>query len=139
MPNSTPRTDRERVAGRKRLVFWLILLGLVIAAILFLRCRGSLGLGGSGEDSSREQKPTGQPARLADTPSPADAALPRCQLRLDATGLTIAGKPGEIADAIAACEPPRAADLIVTGDANFGTAQQLETALKGAGIEVYRN
>lgn len=138
MPNDTSRTDRERAAGRKRLIFWLILLALVIAAILFLRCRGSLGLGGSGDETSRDQKPTGQPATLADTPGPADAALPRCQLRLDANGLTIAGKPGEIADAIAACKAPRAADLIVTGDANFGAAQDLEAALKTAGIEVYR-
>ncbi len=138
MPNATSPNQRERAAGRKRLVFWLILLALVIAAILFLRCRGSLGLGGSGDDTSREQKPTGQPATLADTPSPADAALPRCQLRLDASGLTIAGTPGEIADAVAACKAPRAADLVVTGDANFGAAQDLEAALKTAGIEVYR-
>ncbi len=135
-PPPTSRDARARAAGRKRLVFWLILLGLVVAAILFLRCRGSLGLGGSGNEPTRQRQPTGQPARLADTP--ADAALPRCQLRLDATGLTIAGNPGEIGDAIAACKPPRAADLIVTGDANFGAAQDLEAALKTAGIEVYR-
>ena len=85
----------------------------------FLLHGGGFGLGGGG----------GAPA---DAPSPAEP----CRLRLDSRTLTLDGRQVTSDDAIASCRASGRAELLVTGDAIAGVADQLLAALKRAGVAV---
>ena len=46
-------------------------------------------------------------------------------------------KPVEVSQAVEACTASGEADLTVTGDAKFGTADELRAALQAGGIRVF--
>jgi hypothetical protein len=105
--------------------------GLLVAALLFLRCGQDFGLGGG--DGEAPETPV-----VADAaPPPADAAPARCLLRLDADGLTLEGAAVTVEGAVEACRAAGAAELVVTGDASFGLRERLRQALREAAIDLY--
>lgn len=123
-------------SNRKRWLFWLIFSAAVIAAFLFLRCSGyGFGGGGGGSEVNRPKpKPsTAAPRPLVGAPTP-DAAAPRCAVRVDATGVTLAGAKVEIPDLVARCSA--GVELTVTGDARYGDAQAVRDAVRSAGIDL---
>jgi hypothetical protein len=70
---------------------------------------------------------------------PASAAPPPaapCRLRLDARALTIDGHDTTTDDAIVSCRASGHAEVVITGDAIAGVADQLLAALARAGIAV---
>ena len=67
--------------------------------------------------------------------TPAVPAEP-CRLRLDSQRLTVDGRDSTTDDAITACRASGHADVLITGDAIAGAADQLLASLKGAGIAV---
>ena len=87
-------------------------------AWLLLHGRG-FGLGGGGSEAS-------------ETPPPAGP----CHLRLDSRALTLDGREVASDDAIASCRASGRAELLITGDAIAGVADQLVAALKRAGVAV---
>ena len=80
---------------------------------------GGFGLGGGSSEAS-------------DAPPPAGP----CHLRLDSRALTLDGREVTSDDAIASCRASGRAELLITGDAIAGVADQLVAALKRAGVAV---
>jgi hypothetical protein len=80
---------------------------------------GGFGLGGGGSDET-------------DAPVPAGP----CHLRLDSRALTLEGREVTNDDAIATCRASGHAEVLITGDAIAGVADQLVAALKRAGVAV---
>jgi hypothetical protein len=123
---------------RRRWILWLLFIAAAICALLYLRCSG-YGFGGSGDDSAssrpkpKPRAPTTAPQPLVGTPS-ADAAPPRCKVRVDKTGVSIGGEAVEIAEVAGRCGA--GVELTVTGDARYGDAEALREALKTAGIDL---
>ncbi|HTM22326.1 MAG TPA: hypothetical protein VL172_17520 [Kofleriaceae bacterium] len=119
-----------------RLILLSALAGAIVLAILYLRCGpGGFGIGGGkgnsvgkGDDSKK-----GLSASAADA---GVAARPACKVRLDATGITLAGKATTLADAVQSCKQAGSADLTVTGDAAFGKRKELRDGLHEVGIPV---
>jgi hypothetical protein len=72
----------------------------------------------------------------ADGKSPGVPAVAPCALRLDARALTIDGRDTTTDDAIARCRASGHAEVVITGDAIAGVADQLLAALARAGIAV---
>jgi hypothetical protein len=79
---------------------------------------GGRGLGGGGTPSEP-------------TPPPGP-----CRLRLDSRALQLDGHDVATDDAIASCRASGRAEVLVTGDAIAGVADQLVAALKSAGVDV---
>jgi hypothetical protein len=108
----------------------LIVLGLILGWWRWGMGRGGGGggipIGGTGQGEEREEAPE-------TPPSPAPA---RCELRLDADGLTIDGKPGTIVDAVRVCLRSGEALLRVVGDAPYGVYQELRRALEQAKVKI---
>jgi hypothetical protein len=78
---------------------------------------GGLGLGGrSSEDAPPPEGP--------------------CHLRLDSRALTLDGREVTNDDALASCRASGRAELLITGDAIAGVADQLVAALKRVGVAV---
>jgi len=127
---TTPREVESAVAKvlarqrRRRRLFAAAVIAVLIIALLAIRCGGGFGLGGgAGLGGGRGGAGTGSGS--ATTPA-------RCQLRVDATGVTVDGKPATPAAAVAACRG--GADVVVTGDARQGTWDELARALAAAGV-----
>ena len=122
---------------RRRLRNLLIVAAIVVLALLLGWCgRGWFGGGSSGTSAAKHE-----PRSLTDQSVPqstADAAPrpSRCQIRLDATGVSIAGAVASIDDVLARCRPAGEAEVLVTGDAVYGTVEQTTAALETAGIRV---
>lgn len=117
----------ERAARRRRrrsLLFWLAAAAAVLLALLLIRCGGGFGLGSSGLSSGSSSSSTTAPT----------AAPTRCQLRVDATGITLAGAPTTIPAAVSACRATPGADILLTGSALQGTWDALRSALDAASI-----
>lgn len=122
-------------------------LGLAILAILALlsRCLG-LGIGTGSLDNNSERHPDatiasapGGDARSlpgGDAGKSSDMASAACMLRLSSTGLTLAGAPATVDDAVRACRQSGKANLRVTGAATVGSYQELTRALEEAGVRV---
>ena len=116
--------DRRR---RMRRMFGLVaLLGLAIAAALYLRCGKGWGTGGKGPGEGGTTTAT----------APTDGAT-RCMIRLAATGITVDGKPATRDEAIAACRGKTGADVLITGDSRQGDWDDLRGALEAAGIPFF--
>lgn len=114
--------DRRR--RRRRLVISLSLLALAIAALLWLRCGHGWGTKEAGDGAG-----TGGPRTV-----PMLDAATRCAIRVDATGIRVAGEPATRDEAIAACKDKAGADILITGDARQGDWDDLRAALDAAGI-----
>lgn len=113
---------------RRRWWWWLAIAAAIVVAILLLRCAG-IGFGGADDDREDAETPTAQP--LAEVPS---APNPRCRVRVDSTGVSLAGTRIETADMIARCKA--GVELTVTGDARFGDAEAVREAVRAAGIDL---
>jgi hypothetical protein len=133
----------------KKLGNWLFLIALVliVAVVLgWLKCAGGFGLPGGGQGvgtgKGEGKGLVGKGAAGSDGGLPSIAVLEpvlkeaRCKLRVDATGLTVEGKPGTPADAVAACQTIGEAEVRVAGDAKFGGFEALKLALEQAKIRV---
>lgn len=127
---TTPRAVESAVAKvlarqrRRRRLFAAAVIAVLIIALLAIRCGGGFGLGGgAGLGGDRGGAGTG---------SGSASAPARCQLRVDAAGVTVDGKPSTSAAAVAACRG--GADVVVTGDARQGTWDELARALAVAGV-----
>lgn len=107
----------------------LIAAALVALAVWLGWCGRGYFLGGGDPGLGVEEQ---QPR-----PATADAAPARCVLRVDSQGITVAGDRVDLPTAIARCQPSGEAELTVTGDARFGTADDLRAALERANIRVY--
>ena len=134
----------EKATSGRRKVARVGIAGGLIAALAILvpwkKCGGELGVPGftSGEGTGIDDTPrpvTTEATREA-PPGPL-AQPPRCQVRLDVTGLTLAGSPAERSAVIAACKEMGAADVVVTGDAAQGQWDTLRGALEKAGVKMY--
>ena len=123
---------KKKKKSRLRL---LILAALVIAALLLGWCgRGWLGGGKSGDERKATTKAKIQPAAAL----PLDAGpAPRCRLRVDKVGIQLNGAPSTIPGAVAGCKAPGEAELVVTGEAKYGTVEALKKELGSAGIRIY--
>jgi len=118
------RRNQRSMGGR--LLIWCLLLGLLVAGLLYLRCGDGLGFGPGGDGKERQVEEAELRPAVGNT-------LP-CQLRVDAGGLTLDGQKAEIEGAIAACKQSGRAELLVTGDAVFGTVEEVKSALERAGV-----
>lgn len=141
-------SQRLRRRGRLgRIFFWAFAIGAIAAVFLIAKCgggfgfgKGGLGLGGGsgvrlgqGKGSGHGSGPGSGPSAGSDTGSAAAPA--RCMVRVDATGITVAGKPATVSEVVAACKTATAgADVIVAGDARQATWEELRGALDAAGI-----
>ncbi len=138
--------EREQKGGGK-------LLAVVVAAVLvfFGSLLGECGLGtglgpglrglvpgaASAPSASTESAPSAPPsASVAPTASAAAAPPGPCVLRLAGDGLTLDGTAVTFDAAVEACKPAGKAELLTTGDANYGEQQKLRTKLNDAGIFV---
>lgn len=112
--------DRRRM--RRRLTLWAVLLALVAAAAMYLRCGSGFGLGGLGEpgDGGSARTLTGQR---------------RCAIRVTAKQITVDGVPRSRDAAVAACKATAGADVVITGDAREGEWTALKAALVAAGVD----
>jgi hypothetical protein len=109
----------------RRLLVATVVAAAIVLAVLYLRCRGGLGLGG-GAVEGIDRRPEVRPA--------VDAAVARCQLRLARDGLTVDGRPASADEALTACRAAGAADVVVTGDARQGDWEALRAALEAGGV-----
>ena len=123
---------RQRSTGG-RLLIWAFVLGLLVAAMMYLRCGEGFGFGpGGGGDGEESEK--GEAARDEVRPAVGGQPAGRCQLRVDASGVTLDGKPAEVDAAVAACKKAGGAELTATGDATYGTVEALRSALDREGV-----
>ncbi|HEX4420923.1 MAG TPA: hypothetical protein VH165_23565 [Kofleriaceae bacterium] len=113
------QVDRRRV--RRRVTLWTLLLGVVAAAAMYLRCGTGFGLGGGGGSG------TG-PGSVQPLVSH------RCALRISAAGITVDGKPMSRDQAVAACQAAGSAELTEVGDTPEGRIDELHAALKAADV-----
>lgn len=132
------------------------LAGLVVLAVLYLRCGGGrgFGFGGGGGDglglSTRDEVSAQRPRALTGDEGKdggrggdgkGDAGQLRCQLRLDGAGLWELGATGqakvEVAAAVKSCKEAGGADVVITGDARQGAWDELRAALDGAGVPAF--
>lgn len=124
---------RERARRRRRigkLLFWLLAIAAIVLAIMLVRCGGGFGFG-DGKDLSggKGKGPSdGSGGKASGVMAPA-----RCQLRVDAAGVSLDGKLTTVAAAVAACKATTGADVLVT-DALQGTWDELRAALDAAGV-----
>jgi hypothetical protein len=125
----------QRRSRRRRLLFWLLAIGAIAAAVLLIRCGGGFGLGkgglGVGGGSARGLRaPTGSGSASAAAPA-------RCAVRVDGSGITLGGTAAAVGEVVTACRASGGADVVVAGDARQGTWDELRAALDGAGVAVH--
>ncbi len=124
--------DRRQV--RRKLLLWALLVGAIVLAALYLTCGRGLGLGGLGAGKGEgEGEGSGPVSPLLST---TDAGPRRCEIRVAAAGITAAGKPATVEEAVAACKGAGEAKVVVTGGARVGTLEDLKAALERAGIQI---
>ena len=117
----------KKEAKKKRgLLVWTAIAALIVLAILYWRCGGGFGIGAGSSVGRGEGSAVEAPA--------IDAGVARCQLRVTGQGITVDGKPVEIAEAVAACKAAGGAEVVVTGDARQGDWDALRRALDEAGV-----
>jgi hypothetical protein len=113
--------DRRRTG--RRLFGWTALLAAIAAAAYYLTCGHGFGLGGFGTGTGDG------PGEVSTLAGPR-----RCAIRITGAGITVAGKPMQRAEAVAACKAAPGVDILVTGDARQGDGKALEDALVAAGV-----
>lgn len=111
-----------------------MLAGAIVALALSLGWCGR-GWFGAGDGAAEDDGAATPPATATETEEPTAS---RCRLRVDARGVFLDGERVAVSDAVDACAALGEADLVVTGDAVYGTVQSLEAALTEAGVRVYR-
>lgn len=114
--------DRRQL--RRKLLLWGLVIGAIVAAVLFLTCGRGWGLGGAGKGEG------------SGSSAPADAGPKRCAIRVTANGMTLDGVASNKEAIVTACTGATA-DVVVTGDARQGDWEELKTALERANITVF--
>ncbi len=128
--------SRDRKPRRlRKLIVLAAIAALIVLAAMYATCGHGFGLGGGG--GTGLSPGSGSGSASAPPSAAKKAPVPRCQVRVDATGIHVDGKDVDQAGAIAACKPAGAADVLVTGDAVQGTWDALRTALDQAGVATY--
>lgn len=127
------RRRQQRSTGG-RLLIWAFVLGLLAAALMYLRCGEGFGFGPGGGD--KDEGEGDRAVEEALRPAVGGEPAGRCQLRVDAKGVTLDGKATELDAVVAACKKAGGAELVATGDAVYGTVEELKTALDRAGVPV---
>ena len=122
----------ERRRARRRITFWLLVLGGLVAAVLYLRCGRGWGLGGTGKGEGE-----GPGTGTGSVAVAADAAPRRCQIRVSSEGIAVDGALASRDDAVSTCKLTAGADVVVTGDARQGDWEGLQTALDHAGVPTF--
>ena len=126
---------RQRRSTGGRLVIWAFVLGLLVAAMMYLRCGEGFGFGPGGGEDGDDESEKGEADRDKLSPVVGGEPAQRCRLRVDAKGVTLDGKPAEVEAAVAACKKAGAgAELTATGDAKYGTVEELKSALDRDGV-----
>ena len=110
----------------------LVIAGAIVAMALLLGWCGRGWFGGG--DGNAPPGDSAQSPPRAETTEQADA---RCEIRVDATGLYLNGARSAVPEAVAACKQHGEAHVLITGDAVYGTVQQLEAGLSEADIRVF--
>jgi hypothetical protein len=141
---------RQRGQPRRfRPFFTLVLLAMVAGAIMYLRCGDELGLGGGsgsgvGDGDGKgdvvkgeRSDESGEKSDVRPAVGSAARKRARCELRLDAGGLSLDGSPTGLEKAVKECKDAGGAELTVTGDALFGESEKVRKALDEAGVEVF--
>lgn len=118
--------DRRRM--RRRLLGWLVLLGLIAAAAMYATCGTGFGLGGKGKGEG--------PGGGGDQTRGSARALvaKRCELRVGPSGITLDGKAMLRDEAVAAAKSCNGVDLYPSGDVRSGDVKDLQEALSSAGV-----
>jgi hypothetical protein len=112
---------------RRRKLTWLgVWAALIAAAVLYLRCGQGWGIGGKGE---------GEGGSGAGSSTSTSTSAKRCQVRIDATGITVDGKGANRDTIVEVCRLAGGAELHVSGDARHGDVLQLQAALNTAKID----
>jgi hypothetical protein len=122
----------KELAKRQRRRKWMtlgVVAGLIVLAVVYLRCGRGWGVGGDGSGSG-----SGSGMGVV---SSFDAGVRRCVIRVSSAGIAVDGKPMKKDEAVAACRDKGAADVVVTGDAREGDWAELRTALDAAHVEVF--
>lgn len=117
--------DRRRL--RRRLLGWLVLLGLIAAAAMYATCGTGFGLSGKGKG---EGPGGGEQPRGAVRP----LAAQRCELRIGPSGITLDGKTMLRDEAVGAAKSCNGVDLYPSGDVRAGDVKDLQDALSAAGV-----
>jgi hypothetical protein len=139
-------TPRES-APRRRRAGAVLLLAILAGLILWLQNCGKefgIDLSGLGLLAPEDGAPKGQPGQkdpersAPDTREEGGLAAGPCALRLDGQGLSLDGRPIDLAGAVNACKRAGAARLLVVGDAIQGELERVEKALAEAGVPVHR-
>ena len=131
------RDRNEKKRRWRKLILLSLLVALIALAVTFVTCGHGFGLGGGGGTGHSPGSGSGSASASAPASAAKKASVPRCQVRVDASGIHVDGKDFDQPGAIAACKPAGAADVLVTGDATQGTWDQLRAALDQAGIATY--
>ncbi len=117
--------ELEARARRRKLVMLVVWAGLVVAAVLYLRCGQGWGTGGSGT--------AGGPGTAAHNGS----AKQRCQLRVGSAGIQLDGKPISREGAVEQCaRGGGGAEVTITGDAREGDWVALRGMLSSAHVDI---
>jgi hypothetical protein len=114
---------------RRKVFLWFALLGAIVLAIIYGTCGAGWGLGGGG-------KGNGDGDGSVKGVVTEDGR--RCSIFLAKEGITVDGKKMTRDEAVAACKPHKAADVIVAGDARRGDWNDLKAALDAAKIEIFK-
>ena len=124
----------KELAKRQRRRKWMtlgVVAGLIVLAVVYLRCGRGWGLGGDGSGSGSGSG-SGQ-----GVVSSLDAGVRRCSIRVTSAGIAVDCKPMKKDEAVAACRDKGGADVVVTGDAREGDWADLRAALEAAHVEVF--
>ncbi len=144
-------TEPEKKHPRRtRWIARILIIVLVALAVVYLRfgCRG-YGFGPGGiEPVGVEPRPTQpEPVRPLVSADPQGSGSgsagesPRCQLRLDSSGLWLSNASGQaradVSAAVTMCKEAGGAEVVVTGEAKQGAWDELRGALDAAGVPVF--
>ncbi|MCE9575534.1 MAG: hypothetical protein K8W52_20445 [Deltaproteobacteria bacterium] len=128
----------------RRLVVPAALVAAIVLAVMYLRCGGGFGLGGGssvglgkGTGSAGTAGAGSDGTARAALDRPADAGVPRCQVRVTGAGLELDGAVATREAIVTACTTAGAADVTVTGDARQGLWDDLKGALTAAGVTTF--
>ena len=112
------------------MLLWLLLLAVVGAAAMYLRCGQGWGIGGFGTgngDGEGEGK---------STQTAVDTGPKTCAVRIAKDGITVDGKPMSRDEAVAACKQTTGAEVVVIGDTLQGDWEALKVALQQGGVTI---
>lgn len=117
----------DRRAMRRKLLGWAVVIGAIVAAVLYARCGSGFGFGkGKGKGDGK-----GSGSAVV---APVDPGPRLCAIRVAAAGITVDGKPATRDEAIRVCRTTEGASVLVTGDARQGDWDELRAALEASAI-----